>query len=171
MEEEIIEEEEEEEEESQTRRGRRTAKGKEKEKEKEKEKGKGKEKEKEKEKQKEKEREKVDKFLHRIAKELTSGFIINSSDKTVRLYAALSLTHIFRIFAPSAPYDSNQLRPIFELLIQQLPGIRDMKGTYYKTYFELLQTLAAVKIFLLMIEEKMDDLIVPIFEHFFSSIM
>ena len=45
-----------------------------------------------------------------VAASLGSHFILKHKDKEVRAYAACCLADILRIYAPDAPYDSDQLR-------------------------------------------------------------
>jgi hypothetical protein len=58
---------------------------------------------------------------------------------------------------------------VFELFVSQLAGIRDPQGPSYVRYFYLLERLAMVKSFVLMIDLKCDDLVRSLFDVLFSS--
>lgn len=59
---------------------------------------------------------------------------------------------------------------VFELFISQLAGIRDPQGPSYVRYYYLLERLAMVKSFVLMIDLKCDDLVRSLFDVLFSSV-
>ena len=48
-------------------------------------------------------------FCENTSRYLVTPFVLEHKDKDVLLYAALCLSEILRIFAPSPPYSKNQL--------------------------------------------------------------
>ena len=66
-------------------------------------------------------------------------------------------------------HPSGVAQVVFELFVSQLQGIRDPHGPSYSRYYYLLERLAMVKSFVLMIDLKCDDLVRSLFEVLFNS--
>ena len=76
-----------------------------------------------------------------------------------------------RIYAPNTPYDDDALKMIFELFIAQLRGIDNPAGPSFDRYCGLLERLAVVQIFVLMLDLPCaDELLVSLFEVLFESV-
>ena len=65
-----------------------------------------------------------------------------------------------RIFAPDAPFSKRSENAIFELFVRQLAGLEQVSSPFFKTCVELLEKLALLKAFVLVMdnEEIMCDL-------------
>lgn len=84
---------------------------------------------------------------------LTDDFYLEHSSRDVRLLVACSIADVFRVYAPNAPYENEELiKKIFRFFIQQLEGLEDPKHPTFKRYFYLLENLAWVKSFNICIE-------------------
>eukprot|EP01116_Phalansterium_solitarium_P023557 TRINITY_DN8317_c0_g1_i2.p1 TRINITY_DN8317_c0_g1~~TRINITY_DN8317_c0_g1_i2.p1 ORF type:complete len:1300 (+),score=396.34 TRINITY_DN8317_c0_g1_i2:66-3965(+) len=116
------------------------------------------------------------KQIDATAAALVQDYIVKHKDKDVRVLASCSLADIIRIYAPEAPYDDDQLRKIFKLFIDQLRGLERHAAApaaepkaLFGRYFYLLERLAVVKAFVLLVE--LDDaLVTELFAMFFSII-
>lgn len=88
-----------------------------------------------------------------LALSLTNDFYLEHSSRDVRLLVACSIADVFRVYAPNAPYENEELiKKIFRFFIQQLKGLEDPKHPTFKRYFYLLENLAWVKSFNICIE-------------------
>ena len=58
---------------------------------------------------------------------------------------------------------------VFELIVMQLPGLEDVDGPSYGRYIYLLERLAVVQSFVLMVDLKCDDLIQLLYETIFNA--
>lgn len=84
---------------------------------------------------------------------LSTDFYLEHPSRDVRLLVACSIADVFRVYAPNAPYESEDLiKKIFRFFIQQLKGLEDPKHPTFKRYFYLLENLAWVKSFNICIE-------------------
>lgn len=88
-----------------------------------------------------------------LALSLTNDFYLEHNSRDVRLLVACSIADVFRVYAPNAPYENEELiKKIFRFFIQQLKGLEDPKHPTFKRYFYLLENLAWVKSFNICIE-------------------
>mmetsp|Transcript_13616 Transcript_13616/g.22441 ORF Transcript_13616/g.22441 Transcript_13616/m.22441 type:complete len:1290 (-) Transcript_13616:585-4454(-) len=108
--------------------------------------------------------------LRHAAQALVQPFIFDNTDKTIKLLAACCLADIIRIFAPDAPYSDPQLKKIFTMFVNQLKGLEKPDGQLFPRYFYLLERLAIVKAFSILIDLNAHDTLVHIFESFFNII-
>ena len=84
---------------------------------------------------------------------LSNDFYLDHNSKDVRLLVACSIADVFRVYAPNAPYQNEELiKKIFRFFIQQLKGLQDPKHPTFKRYFYLLENLAWVKSFNICID-------------------
>lgn len=76
---------------------------------------------------------------------LASPALLQHRDKAVRLYSCCSVANCLRIFAPNAPYDTDQLRMIFGQFWKELKYLQDDKSPLYHLAYFLLESLATVR--------------------------
>ncbi|KAL8944621.1 MAG: hypothetical protein Q9216_000318 [Gyalolechia sp. 2 TL-2023] len=87
----------------------------------------------------------------KVAKELVSPNLLGHKDKGVKALAAACLVDILRLCAPDAPYTSQQLRDIFNMIIGQiLPALADPSNAYNNQHLYVLNSLAQVKSIVLL---------------------
>lgn len=101
---------------------------------------------------------------------LATSYIFKHRDKDVKSYAACCLADLLRIYAPEPPFNENQLKNIFRLMLQQLKGLENVQGPSYKRHFYLLESLALVKTFNVCMELEAHDIIIDLFKLFFSVV-
>ena len=77
---------------------------------------------------------------------------------------------MLRIYAPDTPFSTDTLKVVFELFVSQLRGVADPRGQSFARYYYLLERLAMVKSFVLMLDLNCDDLVRQLFETLFESI-
>lgn len=107
-----------------------------------------------------------------LALSLSGDFYLEHSSRDVRLLVACSIADVFRVYAPNAPYQNEDLvRRIFRFFIQQLKGLQDPKHPTFKRYFYLLENLAWVKSFNICIElEESQSIFCELFSLIFSIV-
>lgn len=118
------------------------------------------------------------KGLKIIASQLAGDKILRHTDKDVRLLAGCCLVDIFRIFAPEAPFNDDEMVTIFELFIAQLAGIatNDFDSAIGEKIFYILQSLATVKtcVIPVMLAQSSvsgaDELLLSMFETIISAV-
>ena len=108
-------------------------------------------------------------FPEALSQILGSKKLIKHKDSDVRLVVACCLSDLLRIHAPDTPFDDNQLRDVFQLLVSQCAGIEDIQGASYHRHVYLIERLAVVKSFVLL-PEMADDLVLQTFETFFDAV-
>ena len=109
--------------------------------------------------------------LDKVATGLVQGTILRHSTKEVRVIAACCLADILHVYAPNAPYDDDELRRIFSLFISVLQdGLEDPDDPTFQRYYYLLERLATVKAFNLLLDLEDADLLVELFSGFFNIV-
>ena len=92
-------------------------------------------------------------FPEELAAALANNKMLKHRDDDVRLLVACCLSDLLRIYAPHSPFDSPELlKDVFGLLVEQLQGVGDVKAATYPRYVYLIERLAAVHSFVLMLE-------------------
>lgn len=107
-----------------------------------------------------------------LALSLSNDFYLEHTSRDVRLLVACSIADVFRVYAPTAPYQNEELvKKIFRFFIQQLKGLQDPKHPTFKRYFYLLENLAWVKSFNICIElEESQSIFCELFSLIFSIV-
>ena len=83
-----------------------------------------------------------------LAVHLATPAYFEHASKDVRLLVACCMADLFRIHAPEAPFQSNELlRDIFLFLTSQLAGLENVSSPLFNRHFYLLENLAWVKSF------------------------
>ena len=94
---------------------------------------------------------------------LSEERILSHGHKDVRLLACGCIVEFLRIYAPQAPFDDEELPRVFEAIIMELRGLQYPNRGSFARVKEILQSLAEVKSFLLIVEmyeEKVDKALV-----------
>lgn len=95
--------------------------------------------------------------------------LIRHKDKDVRVLVATCISEIMRIVAPDAPYTDEVLKEIFELIIETFKGLNETSSPYFARRVSILETVAKVRSCLVMLDLECDDLILEMFQTFFST--
>lgn len=107
-----------------------------------------------------------------LALTLSNDFYLEHSSKDVKLLVACAIADVFRVYAPNAPYQNEELiKKIFRFFIHQLKGLQDPKNSTFKRYFYLLESLAWVKSFNICIElQEAQEIFCELFSLIFSIV-
>ncbi|KAL5722287.1 hypothetical protein ACHQM5_005825 [Ranunculus cassubicifolius] len=90
--------------------------------------------------------------------------------RDVRVLVASCLCQIIRVLAPDPPYNDKTLREIFTLLISMFMELSDTKSPYFTRRVKILETIARLKCCVIMMGLGCDDLVLEMFNIFFSVI-
>ncbi|KAJ0672162.1 putative sister chromatid cohesion protein Pds5 [Helianthus annuus] len=92
------------------------------------------------------------------------------SDVDVKVAVASCISEITRITAPDAPYDDNQMRDVFKLIVSTFEGLADQSSRSYAKRASILETASKVRSCVIMLDLECDALIAEMFEHFLKSV-
>ncbi|KAK9100256.1 hypothetical protein Scep_023686 [Stephania cephalantha] len=103
-------------------------------------------------------------------KALASEKIREHSDVDVKVAAASCVSEITRITAPDAPFEDEQMREFFKLIVAAFEKLDDTSSRSYSKRVSILETLAKVRSCVVMLDLECDTLINQMFQHFLNSI-
>ncbi|KAK9067878.1 hypothetical protein SSX86_011989 [Deinandra increscens subsp. villosa] len=103
-------------------------------------------------------------------KALIQDSLSKHSDVDVKVAVAACISEITRITAPDAPYDDNQMRDVFQLIVSSFEGLADQSSRSYNKRASILETVSKVRSCVIMLDLECDELIVEMFEHFLKSV-
>ncbi|XP_058091316.1 sister chromatid cohesion protein PDS5 homolog B [Magnolia sinica] len=95
--------------------------------------------------------------------------LLQHKDKDVRLLVAVCFSEIIRVLAPDPPYDDETLKDIFKLIISMFAELSDTTSPYFTRRVKMLETAAALKWCLPMLDI-CEDLVLEMFNVFFSCV-
>jgi sister chromatid cohesion protein PDS5 len=102
---------------------------------------------------------------------LLTFFCIFDFLQEVRLFTVVCAIHTLRLHAPENPYTDAQLLLIFRQLLVVFRELADPGAAQFQVCLSLLQTVATVKICLLMLDlESADSLVLDLFTTMFEAI-
>jgi sister chromatid cohesion protein PDS5 len=97
---------------------------------------------------------------------------LNSKDSEVKIRTANIFAEVLRIYAPETPYSDPNLKKIFKLFINEFQNLEDVENSLYSLYFQLLEKLSVIKIFVLLTTPELsaDNLINETFTNLFNVV-
>ncbi|XP_071712320.1 sister chromatid cohesion protein PDS5 homolog D-like [Rutidosis leptorrhynchoides] len=96
--------------------------------------------------------------------------LIKHSDTNVRVSVASCLSEIARITAPEPSYNDEIMKEIFQLNVMAFGELSNMSGHNYHKAIRILECVAKVNSFLLMLDLDCDDMVLAMFKQFLSKI-
>ncbi|KAL4298281.1 hypothetical protein GQ457_12G019870 [Hibiscus cannabinus] len=103
-------------------------------------------------------------------KALVAEQLLRHPDNDVKVAVAACISEITRITAPDAPYDDDQMREVFHLIVSSFENLSDKSSRTFTKRASILETVAKVRSCVVMLDLECDALIVEMFEHFLKSI-
>ncbi|KAK1419240.1 hypothetical protein QVD17_28403 [Tagetes erecta] len=103
-------------------------------------------------------------------KALIQDSLSKHSDIDVKVAVACCISEITRITAPDAPYDDDQMKDVFQLIVSSFEGLADQYSRSYIKRVSILETVSKVRSSVIMLDLECDALIVEMFEHFLKSV-
>lgn len=103
-------------------------------------------------------------------KALIQDSLLRHSDVDVTVAVASCISEITRITAPDAPYNDDQMRDVFQLIVSSFEQLADQSSRSYNKRASILETVSKVRSCVVMLDLECDELIVEMFEHFLRSV-
>ncbi|XP_039043257.1 titin homolog isoform X3 [Hibiscus syriacus] len=103
-------------------------------------------------------------------KALVADQLLRHPDNDVKVAVAACLSEITRITAPDGPYDEDQMREVFQLIVSSFENLSDNSSCSFIKRTSILETVAKVRSCVVMLDLECDALIIEMFQHFLKSI-
>ncbi|KAE8056284.1 hypothetical protein FH972_013070 [Carpinus fangiana] len=103
-------------------------------------------------------------------KALVADKLFRHSDVDVKVAVASCISEITRITAPDAPYDDDQMKDIFQLIVSSFENLSDNSSRSYTKRTSILETVAKVRSCVVMLDLECDALILEMFQNFLKAI-
>ncbi|CAM8913251.1 unnamed protein product [Rhodiola kirilowii] len=101
---------------------------------------------------------------------LVDDKLLRHSDVDVRVSVASCISEVTRITAPEAPYDDEQMKEVFQLIVSSFESLPDMSSRSYSKRASILETVSIVRSSVVMLDLELDGLILEMFRHFITAI-
>ncbi|KAJ0262912.1 Transcriptional regulator [Hirschfeldia incana] len=108
--------------------------------------------------------------LSPLMKALVAGKLFKHSDADVRVGVAACISEITRITAPEAPYDDDQMKEVFKLIVSTFENLPDYYSRSYSKRISILETVAKVRSCVVMLDLECDSLLIEMFHNFLKAI-
>ncbi|GJW21341.1 reverse transcriptase domain-containing protein, partial [Tanacetum coccineum] len=92
-------------------------------------------------------------------KALIQDDLLRHSDVDVKVAAASCISEITRITAPDAPYDDDQMRDVFQLIVSSFEDLADQSSRSYIRRASILETVSKVRSCVIMLDLECDRMI------------
>ncbi|KAL7603365.1 hypothetical protein Lser_V15G19189 [Lactuca serriola] len=96
--------------------------------------------------------------------------LLKQKDKDLRLLVAICVCEILRILAPNPGFSDEDFRDIYQLFLGMFVELADTKSPYFSKRVALLETIARYNFCVLMLDTGCEDLVLKMFNIFFSVI-
>ncbi|GJW86007.1 phospholipase-like protein [Tanacetum coccineum] len=94
--------------------------------------------------------------------------LVRHSNMAVKISVACCICEIMRIMAPDSPYDDNQMKEFFELVVTVFEKVSSSDEGYTKM-IKVLKALSSGKFVVMMCHLQLDGLIVRLFKRFLTA--
>ncbi|PWA42621.1 phospholipase-like protein [Artemisia annua] len=108
--------------------------------------------------------------LHQIINALIAKELMRHPNLNVNISVACCICEILRITAPNAPYNNEQIKEFFELVVTSLEKLYSASGGYYGKMTKVIEVFSKARLPVLMLNLQLDGhgLIVRLFQHFLN---
>ncbi|PIA45788.1 hypothetical protein AQUCO_01600199v1 [Aquilegia coerulea] len=101
---------------------------------------------------------------------LVSSELLMHEDTNVKVAVAACVSEITRITAPEAPYNDEQMKKIFQVIVSSFERLWDNECRSYEKRVSILETVAKVRSCVVMLDLECDGLILQMFQYFLKAI-
>ncbi|XP_073023251.1 sister chromatid cohesion protein PDS5 homolog B isoform X3 [Primulina eburnea] len=112
--------------------------------------------------------------LKSVVKPLSDSLIghglLHHKDKDVKLLVGICLCEIVRVIAPNPEFSDAVFRDIFILILSLFGELDDIASPYFSRRLKLLETVAKLHFFVLMLDTGCEDLVLKLFKTFFNVV-
>lgn len=108
-----------------------------------------------------------------LTRSLVKNNLLHHKDKDVRLLVAVCFTETLRVLAPEAPdppFNKELFKDIFRLIISIFEDLADTTSPFFTRRSKILETVAALNLFVKMLDTGSEDLVLKTFEVFFNVV-
>uniref|UniRef100_A0A7N2M4S7 Uncharacterized protein n=1 Tax=Quercus lobata TaxID=97700 RepID=A0A7N2M4S7_QUELO len=103
-------------------------------------------------------------------KALITNKFLRHAEMDVKVSVVSCIIEITRITDPDAPYKDEQMKKIFQLIVVAFENMPHVSTHSYKKVVSILETIAKVKLCLVMLDLEYDALVVEMFQSFLKII-
>ena len=103
-------------------------------------------------------------------KALIINKLLRHVEMDVKVSVLSCIIEITRITTPDAPYNYKQMKEIFQLILAAFENMSHVSTRSYKKVVSILDTIAKVKLCMVMLELECDALVVEMFQSFLKII-
>ena len=100
----------------------------------------------------------------------TNKLLRHAEMDDVKVSVISCIIEITRITAPDAPYKDEQMKAIFQLIVAAFENMPHVSTRFYKRVVSIIDTIAKVKLCLVMLDLECDALVVEMFQSFLKII-
>ncbi|KAL9147845.1 hypothetical protein ABFS82_12G002300 [Erythranthe guttata] len=104
--------------------------------------------------------------LSPVSKALAAKELLKHSDADVKVGVGCCFSELIRITAPEAPEDDETMKDVFELIVSCFENLWDVSSRWYGKRGSMLESMANVRSFLIMLDIHCETMIVEMFKHF-----
>ena len=101
---------------------------------------------------------------------LITNKLLRHAEMDVKVSVVPCIIEIIRITTPDSPYKGEQMQEIFQLIMAAFENMSHVSTHSYKKVVSILDTIAKVKLCLVMLDLKCDALVVEMFQSFIKII-
>ncbi|KAL6899604.1 hypothetical protein ACP4OV_006262 [Aristida adscensionis] len=96
--------------------------------------------------------------------------LLGHADPNIRLAVASCISEITRITAPDAPYDDDEMKDVFLVIVGAFENLDEIESPFFSRRASILDTVAKVRSCVVMLDLECDDLICDMFNHFLKTV-
>ncbi|KAI6672044.1 hypothetical protein NL676_006929 [Syzygium grande] len=100
-----------------------------------------------------------------VMKGLIAEALLKHHNEDVRVTVASCLGEILRITSPEQPFNDDQMKAIFQLIVEALSKLSEPLTRCYEKALSILETIARVKACLLMLDLECEALVIQMCQH------
>ena len=105
-----------------------------------------------------------------LVKALITNKLLQHAKMDVKVSVLSCIIEITRISEPNAPYKDKQMKEIFQLIFAAFENMSHVSTLFYKKVVSILDTIAKVRLCLVMLDLECDALVVEMFQSFLEII-
>ncbi|XP_059303546.1 sister chromatid cohesion protein PDS5 homolog D-like isoform X5 [Lycium ferocissimum] len=107
--------------------------------------------------------------LRPVMRAMVGSELLKHADTDVKVSVVSCITELSRITAPQQPYDDGLMKEIFQLIVRAFEELSHSGCNYYKAV-NVLETVADVKVCVILLDLECDALVIKIFQLFLRVI-
>ncbi|KAL8482154.1 hypothetical protein ACS0TY_028350 [Phlomoides rotata] len=112
----------------------------------------------------------LEKYVKPLRDSLVRHSLLDHKDKDVRLLVGICLCEVIRVLAPNPGFTKAVSRDIFRFLLSIFEELDDTASPFFSKRAKLVETIAKLRFCLVMLDIGCEDLVIKLFESFFSVV-